>query len=193
MTKSDKPVPAGTAPTGPGTTGPGTTGPGPIGAVPIGTVGTRLPFYDPYLNGRPADVAKRVADEILAGPHLSVLATTNADGSPQMAVVFVKAEGDDIVFSTLKGRRKTRNMWRDPRANLLVHSLPVGDEASTYATISGQVELTDDPDGSFHQVMYDIHMGGANPPPEPGAERLIVRIRPNRTYAPPPYSPAPAE
>ena len=124
-------------------------------------------------------------------PHLSVLATTNADGSPQMAVVFVKAEGDDIVFSTLKGRRKTRNMWRDPRANLLVHSLPVGDEASTYATISGRVELTDDPDGSFHQVMYDIHMGGATPPPEPGAKRVIVRLRPEKIHAPPTYSSAP--
>ncbi len=181
MTKSDKPVPAGTAPIGPGTTGPG----------PIGTVATGLPFYDPYLNGRPAGLAKRVANEILAGPHLSVLATTNADGSPQMAVVFVKAEGDDIVFSTLRGRRKTVNMLRDPRANLLVHSLPIGDKASTYATISGPVELTDDPDGSFHQVVYDIHMGGATPPPEPGAERLIVRLKPQKIYAPPTYSSAP--
>ena len=37
-----------------------------------------------------------------------------------------------------------------------------------YATITGIVGLTDDPDGSFHQEVYDIHMGGAAPPPEPG-------------------------
>ena len=30
-------------------------------------------------------------------------------------------------------------------------------------------------------------MGGATPPPEPGAERLIARLRPQHTYAPPPY------
>ena len=123
--------------------------------------------------------------QILNGPHLSVLATTNGDGSPQTSVIFVTQEGDDILFSTIKGRRKTTNMLRDPRVNLLVHTLPVEEDGSTYATISGTVELTDDPDGSFHQVMYDIHMGGATPPPEPGAERLIVRITPHTLYASP--------
>jgi PPOX class probable F420-dependent enzyme len=124
--------------------------------------------------------------EILAGPHLTVLATINPDGEPQTSVIFVKTEGDDILFSTIKGRRKTSNMVRDPRVNLLVHKLPV--EGPGYATITGTVELTDDPDGTFHQSMYDIHMGGATPPPEPGAQRVIVRIRPQKVYTPPAYS-----
>lgn len=131
--------------------------------------------------------------QILDGTHLSVLATTDADGRPQTSVIFVKREGDDILFSTIRGRRKTTNMLRKPRVNLLVHSLPAEDEERTYATISGTVELTDDPDGSFHQVMYDIYMGGATPPPEPGAQRLIVRIRPQKVYVPPPYPGTPAE
>jgi PPOX class probable F420-dependent enzyme len=122
---------------------------------------------------------------ILDGSHVSVLATTNADGSPQTSVIFVTREGDDILFSTIKGRRKTTNMLRDPRVNLLLHTLPVEQEGSTYATISGPVELVDDPDGSFHQVMYDIHMGGATPPPEPGGRRLIVRITPQTVYVSP--------
>jgi hypothetical protein len=94
-------------------------------------------------------------------------------------------EGDDILFSTIKGRRKTANMQRDPRVNLLVHTLPAESERSTYATISGSVVLTDDPDGSFRQVMYDIHLGGATPPAEPGAERVIVRLRPEWVYVSP--------
>jgi PPOX class probable F420-dependent enzyme len=125
--------------------------------------------------------------DILAGPHLSVLATTNPDGEPQSSVIFVTPDGDDILFSTIKGRRKTTNMERNPHVNLLVHRLPVGDTYPPYATISGTVDLVDDPDGSFHQVMYDIHMGGATPPPEPGAQRLIVRIHPDRVYVPPRY------
>ena len=128
----------------------------------------------------------RVRD-LLAGPHLSVLATTNPDGTPQTSVIFVMREGDDILFSTIKGRRKTANMQRDPRVNLLVHRLPVGDTSPPYAAISATVDLIDDPDGSFHQVMYDIHMGGATPPPEPGAERLIVRMRPERVYVRPSF------
>ncbi len=136
-----------------------------------------------------ADAVRQIVD----GSHLSVLATTDADGQPQTSVIFVKRDGDDILFSTIKGRRKTTNMLRDPRVNLLVHRLPAEDETSSYATISGTVELTDDPDGSFHQVMYDIHMDGAAPPPEPGAERLIVRIKPHKVYIPPPYTGTPAE
>ena len=116
------------------------------------------------------------------GSHLSILATTDADGKPQTSVIFVKRDGDHILFSTIKGRRKTVNMGRDPRVNLLVQGLPVS--GPNYFTVSGAIELTDDPDGSFHQEMYDVHMGGANPPPEPGAERVIVRIIPSRVYLP---------
>jgi PPOX class probable F420-dependent enzyme len=127
-------------------------------------------------------VLNETVRRLVDGPHLSVLATTDADGKPQTSVIFVKREGDDILFSTIRGRRKMTNMGRDPRVNLLVQSLPV--LGPNYATISGTVELLDDPDGSFHQQMYDIHMGGATPPPEPGAERVIVRIHARRVYLP---------
>jgi PPOX class probable F420-dependent enzyme len=130
------------------------------------------------------DTVRRIID----GPHLSVLATTDADGKAQTSVILVKREGDQILFSTIEGRRKTMNMRRDPRVNLLVHSLPV--LGPDFATISGTVELTDDPGGSFHQVMYDIYMGGATPPPEPGAKRVIVRIVPRHLYVPPAFDPA---
>ena len=126
---------------------------------------------------------------ILDGPHLSVLATTDPDGKPQTSVIFVKRDGDHILFSTIKGRRKTINMRHDSRVNLLIHGLPVdrpnyAGDGPNYASISGTVELTDDPNGAFHREMYDIHMGGATPPPEPGGQRVIVRIVPQRVYVP---------
>jgi PPOX class probable F420-dependent enzyme len=148
---------------------------------------TTQPFHDPHRKGRPGEAARQAAARILSGPHLSVLTTTNPDGSPQASVIFVQPDGDDVLFSTIKGRRKTANMQRDPRVNLLVHSLPGGEGEVTYAAVSGTVELTDDPEGAFHQVMYGRYMGGTTPPPEPGAERLIVRLRPAHVYAPPAY------
>jgi PPOX class probable F420-dependent enzyme len=157
------------------------------GRDPVSTGMTHQLFVDPHRKGRPADLARQVAAQILAGPHLSVLTTANEDGSPQASVILVKPDGDDIYFSTIKGRRKTANMQRDPRVSLLVHSLPGAAGEFTYAVLSGAVELTDDPDASFHQVMYDLHMGGAPAPVEPGAERLIVRLRPQRVYAPPSF------
>jgi PPOX class probable F420-dependent enzyme len=144
-------------------------------------------FIDPFKKGLPGDLARQSADRILSGPHLSVLTTVNPDGSPQASVILVKPDGDDLYFSTIKGRRKTANMQRDPRVSLLVHSLPGAVGEFTYAVIAGPVELTDDPDGSFHQVMYDLHMGGAAAPVEPGAERLIVRLRPRHVYAMPSF------
>jgi PPOX class probable F420-dependent enzyme len=151
------------------------------------SAGSALIYDDPFKEGLPADRARQTARRILGGPHLSVLATTNADGSAQMSVILVKPDGDDILFSTIEGRRKTTNMVRDPRVTLSLHSLPAS-AMSPYAAIHGTVELTADPDGAFHRVMYDLHMGDATPPPEPGAHRLIVRIRPQRVYAPFPFS-----
>lgn len=150
--------------------------------------GSAPTYEDPLTKGLPADRALRAARKILSGPHLSVLATVSADGSAQMSVIFVKPDGDDILFSTIKGRRKTANMSRDPRVTLLLHSLAASATDSAYAVVHGTVKLTDDPDGTFHQVMYNLHMGGATPPQEPRAHRLIVRIHPQHVYAALPYA-----
>jgi PPOX class probable F420-dependent enzyme len=116
------------------------------------------------------------AREVLDGPHFAVLATSNADGRPQSSVIFVNRDGDTVVFSTIKGRLKTRNMARDPRVSLLV----VDKENGRYVEIRGSVEITDDPEKRLLYEMYDRYMGGMSPPPEPDAERLIVRVRPDK-------------
>jgi PPOX class probable F420-dependent enzyme len=122
------------------------------------------------------------AREVLDGPHIAVLATSNADGRPQSTVIFVKRDGDAVVFSTIKGRLKTRNMARDPHVSLLVVDWAKG----RYIEIRGSVEITDDPEKRLLYEMYDRYMGGTPPPPEPEAERLIVRITPQRVYQFPP-------
>jgi len=134
-----------------------------------------------------APILTEAVCRVLDGPHLAILATSSPDGHPQTSALFVKREGDEILFSTIKGRRKAKNLLRNPRVNLLAHRLPVGSEGVAYVTVSGTVEFTDDPDGAFHQVIYGQYMGGGTPPPEPGAERLIARIRPDRVYVPPVY------
>ncbi|BDT94669.1 MULTISPECIES: PPOX class F420-dependent oxidoreductase [Nocardia] len=119
---------------------------------------------------------------LIDGPHAAVLATANADGRPQSSVIFVDHDGDTLVFSTIKGRLKTRNMLRDPRVSLLVLSRADG----RYAEVRGRAEITDDPDKTLLMAMYAKYMGGATPPPEPEAQRLIVRIVPERVYVFPP-------
>jgi PPOX class probable F420-dependent enzyme len=121
------------------------------------------------------------AKDLLDGPHTTVLATINTDGHPQSSVIFVKREGDTVVFSTIKGRLKTRNMMRDPRVSLLVAA-----NVGCYVEIRGTVEISEDPDKKLLHEMYARHMGGTTPPPEPEAERLIVRITPEKLYVWPP-------
>jgi PPOX class probable F420-dependent enzyme len=121
------------------------------------------------------------AREVLDGPHLAMIATSNADGRPQSSLIFVKRDGDSVVFSTIKGRLKTRNMVRDPRVSLLL----IDKEKGRYVEIRGTVGIADDPEKRLLYEIYDRYMGGAAPP-EPDAERLIVRITPENVYQFPP-------
>jgi len=123
-----------------------------------------------------------MARDVIDGPHVSIIATSNADGRPQSSVIFARRDGDTVLFSTIKGRLKTRNMVRDPRVSLLV----LDPHAGRYVEIRGRVDITDDPGKTLLYEMYDRYMGGATPPPEPDAERLIVRIYPEKVYQWPP-------
>ena len=125
-----------------------------------------------------------VARDVLDGPHIAAIATSNADGRPQSSLIFVKRDGDTVVFSTIKGRLKTRNMARDPRVSLLV----VDKGQNRYLEIRGRVEITDDPEKRLLYEMYDRYMDGIAPPPEPDADRLIVRITAQKVYQFPPVA-----
>jgi PPOX class probable F420-dependent enzyme len=125
------------------------------------------------------------ARELIDGPHTAILATSNRDGRPQSSVIFVKRSGDTVVFSTIRGRLKTRNMERDPRVSLLVLAHP-----GRYVEIRGRVDITDDPEKTLLHQMYERHMNGATPPAEPDAERVIVRIHPEKLYFWPPLAAA---
>ncbi len=56
-------------------------------------------------------------DLVATGP-LCHLSTLNPDGSPQVTVVWVGADGDELVTAHLPHNQKVRNMERDPRVVL---------------------------------------------------------------------------
>ena len=75
----------------------------------------------------------------LEEPRFAVLATVNADGSPQQTVMWYELRGDTIVMNTRRGRKKDRNLVRDPRASLCV------EDGFRYVTLEGSIEIVDDP------------------------------------------------
>jgi PPOX class probable F420-dependent enzyme len=56
-------------------------------------------------------------DLIESGP-LAHLSTINADGSPQVTVIWIGLDGDDLVSGHMSRHLKLRNMERDPRVAL---------------------------------------------------------------------------
>ena len=58
------------------------------------------------------------ARAVLESDALAHLVTLNPDGSPQVSIVWVGLEGDDIVSAHLREQQKLRNIRRDPRVAL---------------------------------------------------------------------------
>ncbi|HYK84396.1 MAG TPA: PPOX class F420-dependent oxidoreductase [Ktedonobacteraceae bacterium] len=79
------------------------------------------------------------ARAFLQEKRFAVLATINADGTPQLTTMWYLLEGDEIVMNTKVGRVKERNMRRDPRISVCF------EDGYNYLTISGSVEMIDDP------------------------------------------------
>ncbi|MBS1844207.1 MAG: PPOX class F420-dependent oxidoreductase [Actinobacteria bacterium] len=56
--------------------------------------------------------------ELIVGGPLAHLSTINEDGSPQVTVIWIGLDGDEIVSGHMSHHRKLRNIERDPRVVL---------------------------------------------------------------------------
>ena len=118
---------------------------------------------------------------LLDGRNYAVLATVNADGSPQTSAMWVGRDGDDLLMSTVKGRVKHRNMVRDPRVSVTVIDSA---DPENYVELRGSVSMTPDIGRRIDTELswkYDGQDPGAD---KPGAVRVIVRIAVNRATGP---------
>jgi PPOX class probable F420-dependent enzyme len=116
------------------------------------------------------------ARKLLDAPNFATVTSLNPDGGPQSTVVWVRTDGDDVLFSTAKGRRKPRNFERDPRVSLLVID---PDDPYRYVEVRGRVTMTPDPEGALIEELSQKYRGQSWED-KPGVERLIVRIRPEK-------------
>ena len=116
-----------------------------------------------------SDAALRLVD----GKNYAVLATLNPDGSPQTSVVWVGRDGADLLFSTVEGRVKHRNMLRDPRVSLTVIDSA---DPESYVELRGWASMTLD-DGRHVDTALSWKYDGRDPGQDrPGAVRVAVRM-----------------
>ncbi|MEZ4507429.1 MAG: PPOX class F420-dependent oxidoreductase [Thermomicrobiales bacterium] len=79
------------------------------------------------------------AFDFLSEVRFGVLATVNADGSPQQTVMwYLPVDRDTILMNTKKGRMKDKNLMRDGRVSLCV------EEGQRYVAMRGRIEVDND-------------------------------------------------
>ena len=110
---------------------------------------------------------------LLDGKNYAVLATINPDGSPQTSVLWVGRDGNDLLFSTVAGRVKHRNMERDPRVSATVLDSA---DPENYVELRGRVSMTPDVDRALDTRLSWKYDGRDPGEDRPGAVRVIVRM-----------------
>jgi PPOX class probable F420-dependent enzyme len=114
---------------------------------------------------------------LLDARNYAVLCTTNPDGSPQSSVLWVARDGDDLLFSTLRDRRKELNLRRDPRASVSIFDLA---DPEAYAEIRGTVAITVDEGLVVGHQLAQKYTGRDHEPAPEGHVRVVLRLTPTK-------------
>ncbi|GII32565.1 PPOX class F420-dependent oxidoreductase [Planotetraspora mira] len=117
--------------------------------------------------------------ELLRRPSLCYLATSMADGSPQLTQTWVDTDGEHVLINSVQTHVKTRNIERDPRVALTV-SDPA--DPTRYFQVRGRVlEVTTDGAAEHIDALAKKYLG--KPYPWYGGRdqvRVIFVIEPER-------------
>jgi PPOX class probable F420-dependent enzyme len=101
------------------------------------------------------------AREGLRAHHRAVLATSRADGRPQLSPVAATVDDEGrVLISTREAAIKTRNLRRDPRASLCVLNDGFFGE---WIQVEGTAEIISLPDAMEILVSYYRGVGGEHP------------------------------
>jgi PPOX class probable F420-dependent enzyme len=126
------------------------------------------------------------AEALLKGKNFAHVATLRADGSVQVAPVWVDVQDGKPVVNSAEGRAWPRNLERDERVTIAVQNL---ENPYEYVEVRGRVaERTQDGADEHIDSLAKKYMGlDSYPLRQPGEQRVIFRIEPEHVYyqAPP--------
>lgn len=113
------------------------------------------------------------ARAVLESAALAHLVTLNPDGSPQVTVVWVGLDGDEIVAAHLPEHRKIRNIRNDSRVALSIETSNRNDIGLTeYLVVYGTARVTEGGAPALLQDLAHTYLGPDvrfppmdNPPP----------------------------
>ena len=104
--------------------------------------------------------------------------TFDESGKPQITMVWVDVDGDDVVFNTAEGRLKPKNLRRDPR---VIISVQDRNDPQAYAVFHGKATVTEAGADAHIDKLAKRFLGADKYPyRQSGEKRLIVRVKPDR-------------
>jgi PPOX class probable F420-dependent enzyme len=92
--------------------------------------------------------------------HRAVLATSRADGNPQLSLVAAAVDDDTVVVSTRETAVKTKNLRRRPWASLVVFT---DNFYGNSVQVEGPVEVVSLPEAMDGLVAYYRQISGEHP------------------------------
>ena len=121
------------------------------------------------------------AESLLNGKNLVFLATSMADGSPQVTPVWGDLEDSHIRINTAEGRLKHKNILRDPRVAV---SVVDSNNPLDMTSIRGKVvDIIPDYDYKHANFLTKQYMGKETYPfKQPGEKRIILKIEPEKIF-----------
>ena len=134
----------------------------------------------------------RLRSLIDSGP-LAHLVTLNSDGSPQVTIVWIGVEGDEIVSGHLFEHRKVRNIRRDPTVALSLEAPGTNDIGmKNYAVLYGRARITEGGAPELLHRLAQVYVGpGTDFPPMPNPPPgFVTRITVDRVAGQGPWSSA---
>jgi PPOX class probable F420-dependent enzyme len=119
------------------------------------------------------------ARRLLDGKSFVTLATLEPDGGPQQTVVWAARDGDDVLVSTVEGRRKHQNLARDSRASVLINP---PDRPYTYVEIRGKASMTTEGGRELINQLANKYLGKDYGMDTPDMVRVVIRISPEKVF-----------
>lgn len=129
--------------------------------------------------------------EVLTSGALAHLVTIEPDGRPQVSIVWVGVEDEEVVLGSLGARRKLANIEGDERVAVSLET----DRTNAmglreYLVVHGRARVTEGGAPELLQRLAEVYIGPGvkfppmdNPPPG-----FVVRIRPERYAGVGPWS-----
>ncbi|WP_250292686.1 PPOX class F420-dependent oxidoreductase [Frankia sp. CiP1_Cm_nod1] len=116
------------------------------------------------------------ARNLLSRPVHAWVTTLRPDGAPHSTVVWVDADGDEIIFNTAVGRAKERHLRKDPRISIGVLD---PDDAYHLVSVSGTARLEADGADAVIDRLAKKYLGvDSYPFRRPDEQRITVRVEP---------------